>query len=224
MAYFRPEFLQFLRALKENNIREWYHENKERFYKDVKEPFEAFTADLIDRLHARDNRILMTPKEAVFRIYRDIRFSKDKTPYKTHMAAGISPGGRKNWAMPGLYVQFGADDARIYSGTHMLERDQLQNLRYHIAAHPEKFNKLINDEKFVESFGEIRGEKNKRLPKEFREAAEQQPLLFNKAFYYFKKFPAEIVLEEDLMDTILFHYDRCTELNRFFEEGVQADS
>ena len=127
----------------------------------------------------------ITPKDAIFRLNRDIRFSKDKTPYKIHMAALISPGGKADKTTPAMYLQANHMDIRVYSGSHMLEKDQLYGVRKQIASNLDEFYKLISDKKFVQTFGEIHGERNKRLDPEFQKVFEKQPLLANKSFYYF---------------------------------------
>ncbi|MDX1315878.1 MAG: DUF2461 domain-containing protein, partial [Eudoraea sp.] len=86
----------FLKALKKNNNREWFNENKSRYTKSVKEPFEQFIAEMIDAVSPFFDTLAITPKDAIFRIYRDVRFSKDKSPYKTHVSAIVSPAGRKD--------------------------------------------------------------------------------------------------------------------------------
>jgi uncharacterized protein (TIGR02453 family) len=220
MASFTKPFLSFLKDLSDNNNREWFQENKKRFEKDVKAPFTAFVDELIGRVNAVNPEIVLEPKDAIFRIYRDIRFSKDKTPYKTHMAAIIARGGRKGMREPGLYIQFSAADARIYSGLYMIEKNDLTLVRRHIAYNMDDFSRLIQDKTFKKVFGEIHGEKNKILPAEFVEDAAQQPLIANKNFYYFAVHKPEIVLEDNLTDLIMEHYTAAAPLNAFFSEAL----
>ncbi|MEM9823329.1 MAG: DUF2461 domain-containing protein, partial [Bacteroidota bacterium] len=205
----------------ENNHREWFHANKKRYETDVKKPFYAFVELMIDQLAALDRTILLTPKDCIFRINRDIRFSKDKTPYKTQMSAIISPGGRKALSgPPGLYLQFSVEDARIYSGLYQIEKKDLQNIREAIASQPKEFAKLIKAKKFVDTFGEIHGEKNKRLPKDLREAAEAQPLIYNKSFYYFASFPPDFILDPQLPQILVKHFKAAQPLNAFLRAAM----
>ena len=94
--------LDFLKELSKNNNREWFHANKKRYEADLKKPFEAFIGQLIESFNRIDPSIEIQPKEAIFRIYRDTRFSKDKTPYKTHVGAIISKYGRKGKEYPDI--------------------------------------------------------------------------------------------------------------------------
>jgi uncharacterized protein (TIGR02453 family) len=222
MAYIAKDFLQFLRELSTNNNRDWFNNNKKRYEDNVKKPFEAFIEVMIDEMQKLDRNILITPKDAIFRIYRDTRFSKDKTPYKTQMSAIVSRGGRKNKSTPGLYIQFSDEDARVYSGAYELDKNALQNVREAIASDLNGFNVLINDRKFKNKFGKIQGEKNKRLPKEFQEVALKQPLIANKQFYYFAKFEPELIFDPNLPKIMMDHFKVAQPLGNFIWEASQG--
>jgi len=222
MAYFTKDFLKFIKDLSKNNNRDWFNANKSRYIEHVKEPFEAFIQVMIDEMQKLDRNVLITPRDAIFRIYRDTRFSKDKTPYKTHISAIVSRGGRKNKSSPGIYIQFSAEDARIYSGAYELDKNALQNVREGITSNLKEFNSLINDRKFKNKFGEILGEKNKRIPKEFQEIAEVQPLIANKQFYFFAKFDPEIVLDPKLTKIMIDHYKIAQPLGNFLWEASKG--
>lgn len=223
MAYFDPTFLTFLGELADNNNREWFNENKKTYTRYVKEPFEQFIGDMLDRTQ---DIILGTdglaPKDCIFRIYRDVRFSKDKSPYKTHVSAIITSGGRKNMTSPGMYLQFSAEDARMYSGLYQLDKHQLLKVREAIAQDMDGFATLVSGKAFVKEFGEIQGEKHKRLASPFKELSEQQPLLFHKSFYYFKTFPADTVLREDFPDLLMKSYAACRPVSEFFNDALSA--
>ncbi|MCR9289930.1 MAG: DUF2461 domain-containing protein [Bacteroidetes bacterium] len=221
MPYFTQDFLNFFSELSENNDREWFNANKKRFKSNVEEPFKNFIAELIDRASAIDSNILMTPKDGMFRIYRDTRFGKDKTPYKTHLSAVVCEGGRKGKKAGGIYIEANHKGFKIYSGFYMPERKDLQKVREAIASDLSGFERLISDEGFKEKFGEVLGEKNKRIPKEFSEAAEKQPLMFNKSFYYFKEFSPETILQDDLEDICMDYFLAAKPLGDFFMEVIK---
>ena len=155
MSYFTKSFLQFLAELSVNNEREWFNANKKRFKEDVEKPFIAFVADLIDQVSAVDPKIVLTPKDAIFRIYKDVRFSKDKIPYKTHMSAAINEGGRKGTKTGGIYLHASHDGFKIYTGFYMPTPKQVKMVREAIAADLKGFDKLINHVKFKKYIGEI---------------------------------------------------------------------
>ena len=222
MVFFDKSFLRFFKGLRKNNDREWFNDNKKDYIAHVKEPFEAFVAHMIDKLQPLDPNIVIRPKDAIFRIYRDTRFGADKTPYKEHVSAVISPGGRKDMSRTGVYIQLNDVDARIYSGMYAPSKEHLLAIREAIAQDPKGFKKLYTDKKFVSTFGEIRGEKNKRLPKHFNEISEVEPLVFNKGFYFFSSLPPTTILEDSFPDTIVEHYKTAKPLNDFFSNAIHS--
>jgi hypothetical protein len=121
---------------------------------------------------------------------------------------------------PGLYVEISAKEARVYSGAYGLEKEALYRLRTHIAQNLETFDQLRLDPDFVQKFGEIQGEKNKRLPKELQEAAAKQPLIYNKQFYYYAAFPAEVILTDEWFDTVIDHFITSRPMGEFILEGI----
>lgn len=207
MAYFTEEFLNFFMELAPNNNKDWFDENRKRYHEYVKEPFDHFVADLITEMSEEDKSLAgLEAKNCIFRINRDIRFSKDKTPYKLNRSAAISKGGRKDMTNPGLYFEFTPEHARIYTGAYQPQKEHLQAIREEIANNLSKFDKIISDKEFVEVFGEVHGEKNARLPKELKDAGDKQPLIYNKNFYIYHTMPAETILKDDLINQILEPY------------------
>ena len=215
MAWFTDDFNRFFKDLAKNNNKEWFDANRERYEASVKAPFEAFVAELIDRVGKVDKTVRITPKEAIFRINRDVRFGKDKSPYKLQMAAIVSPAGRKDHGIPGLYVQLGPDCVGIYGGRYMPEKDDLQRIREHIAANLKKFKALRSDKQFVKHFGTVQGEKNKVLPAEFKALLEKEPLIANKQFYCMAELPAKTVTDPKLVDILMAHYKAMKPMNDF---------
>ena len=221
MNYFIPEFLQFLRELPANNNREWFQENKKRYEEFVKIPFEKFITDLIEAFSNEGLAVgELTAKECIFRIYRDVRFGLDKSPYKIHVSALIAPGGRKSMNSFGAYVELSGEHVRLYSGAYQPSPELLIQIRQKIYDEPERLQELISDKKFKQNFGEIRGEKNKRINKPFSEIIEKQPLILNKSFYYFKNYEPEIVLQKDFIQQLIKDYKIIQPLNRYFEETI----
>ena len=223
MAYFTQDYLDFFKELAANNHKDWFHANKKRYELSVKEPFNVFVQDIIDRTAKVDNRFEGKAKDAVFRVYRDVRFSKDKTPYKLQMGAVIAPGGKKEgMGIPGMYLELGPAHFRFYSGIYQPEKEMLYRIREHIIKHDSEFNKLITDADFVERFGEIRGEKNKVLPKEFKVAAEKQPLVFNKQFYFFAELPPETILRDNFADIIMEYFQASNPMREFLTKAQKV--
>ena len=221
-SYFTPDFIKFFADLSKHNNREWFEKNKERYVKSVKEPFQALVEELIVRLHFEDERINIEAKDAIFRIYRDIRFSKDKTPYKTYASALISPYGRKDLETPGFYFELSHKEAGIYCGAYQPEKEQLKKIRRFIASNREEFASIIKDKTFKKYFGEIRGEKAKRMDKEFDNALALQPLIANKQFYCGAELSPEIITSPKLSDIIIKHFKAAKKFSDFIETGMKG--
>lgn len=219
MAFITEEFLDFLCELELNNDRDWFKSRKKRFEADVKAPFEALVQEVIKKVATVDASVVIEPKDAVFRIYRDTRFSKDKTPYKTHMSALVGPHGRKGMDSIGVYFEVSGRRLGIASGLYSPDKERLLAVRRLVMARGDELEKILKAAKFKKLFGEIQGEKNKVLPKEFKEAALSRPLLFNKQLYCWAEYEAEEALRSDLPKFILDHYKAALPLNEFLAEA-----
>ena len=220
MTYFTDEYLKFFKELAGNNNKDWFDKNRKRYEKEVKDTFKKFIDDLIEKMKEIDDRIDITSSQAIFRINRDIRFSKDKTPYKLNRSAIISPGGKKDKSVPGLYIESNCEDFRIYGGVYMASTEQVLRVREEIADHLDIFKKAYQDKDFVKTFGEVHGEKAKRLPKHLHEAAEKEPMIFNKQWYYYVKLDPETILSEDLLDIVLAHYTIAKPMMDFLHRPI----
>ncbi len=207
MAWFTPDFNQFFKDLAKNNNKEWFDANRKRYEASVKKPFEAFVTEAIGRIAKHDRSIAdLQAKEAIFRINKDIRFSKDKTPYKLETSAIVSPAGRKDHTVPGIYFAFGPEAVKFYGGCYSPEKEQLFAIREAILKDGKGFRKAIGSKAFTTLFGTVQGEANKVLPPEFKAAAGKEPLIANKQFYVGSEKPAKLVTDPKLMDALMDHW------------------
>lgn len=220
MKYFTSDYLQFFKELAPNNNKDWFDENRKRYENTVREPFKLFVTDLINEISKEDSEIQITQKEAIFRINRDIRFSKDKTPYKLNNSAIISRKGRKDKSYPGLYVELGPEKLGIYGGVFMPDTAQTLKIRNYISNNLKEFKAIVSDEGFRNTFGEIKGDKAKRIPKEFKETAELEPLILNKQWYYFTHLSPEIIEGDALLETILATNKNAIAIREFFKKAM----
>lgn len=220
MSYFSPDFLQFFKELAPNNHKDWFDLNRSRYEKEVKLPMQIFIQDLITEVAKKDKKIKIGPKDAIFRINKDVRFSKDKSPYKLNTSAIISPEGKGNKDYPGLYIELGPEHVRVYQGAYMIETAKLDQLRKYIAKNLTAFNKLVMDKKFIKHFGMVLGEQQVRLPKEVKEIAEKQPLILNKQFYWFAEWDAESCLKKDFMKKVITYHETGKPLMEFITKGL----
>lgn len=221
MPYFTKDFVKFFKELAANNNKVWFDENRKRYEKSVKEPFYAFVEDIALKIHKLDKTVETDPKKCIFRINRDVRFSKDKTPYKTSLGAVIAKNGKKGVDFPGYYLELGPENFKIYGGLYMLDKTKLEKVRSHIAKDIKGFNKVINAKEFKTSFGEIQGEKNKLIPKPFKEAVLKEPLIANKQFYYYKKFAASKITDPKLDQLILKEVKTLIPINEYFRKAIK---
>ena len=224
MAFFAPDFLQFFIDLAPNNNKDWFDLNRKRYENSVKEPFKLFVQHIIDELAKSDNVFKdLEAKNCIFRINRDIRFSKDKIPYKMMVSAVVAPEGKKSKAVNGVYFEFGPEHVRIYGGVYEIEKDDLLIVREGIASDISSFQKVYENPVFKEVFGDIKGEKNKIIPKELREAAEKEPLIFNKQWYFYAEFDAETVLSDELDQIVLNCYEAGRPVESYFSKLIRRN-
>ncbi|MEX0314119.1 MAG: DUF2461 domain-containing protein [Allomuricauda sp.] len=214
-------YTSFFKELARSNNKEWFHANKKRYENDVKEPFLNLIEGLLTTLIDWDSRILPDPKKAMFRINRDVRFSKDKTPYHTILKAGFSPNGKKS-ILPGYYLGIDATSIHVGGGLFMLRPPELSTLRNHIASNTAEFIKITTDSTFVQNFGQLSGEKAKRLDKSLLSAAEKTDLIYNKQFYAMAEFPLEpFYNSEKLNEEILNHFQAIKPLNTYLNQAFE---
>lgn len=221
MAWFSPDFNKFFIELAPNNNKEWFDANRKRYVSSIKEPFEAFVADVITQIAKHEPKVNITPREAIFRINRDVRFSKDKAPYKSRMSAVVAAGRRKDHSSGGIYFELGPENVAFYGGQYNPDRDQLQRIREHIAANLSTFRKLRNAKAFVEHFGEVQGDRNKIVPKEFKAVLEQEPLIANKQFFFMAELDPKLVTSPELLDLLMEHYKAMKPMNDFLAAALK---
>lgn len=221
MAFFQKDFLDFFIELAPNNNKDWFDANRKRYENSVKEPFKNFVNHIISKL-AEENPIFkdLEAKDCIFRINRDIRFSKDKQPYKLQVSAVVAPLGKKSKAVNGVYFELGPEHLRVYGGVYEIDKDDLLTVREGIARDIKKFQQAYSNPKFQQVFGDIKGEKNKIIPKELKEAAENEPLIFNKQWYFYATFDAENILDDKLDQLILDCYEAGRPVEGFFNKLI----
>jgi len=174
-AGFRPAALSFLRAIKKNNRREWFEANRDTFEREIKEPMKAFVEELDVQFATLAPEFVGDPKTSLFRIYRDVRFSADKAPYKTHAAFWIfhrAPGrgvGQTVDGGAGFYFHLEPNASITAGGLWMPPRPKLQRVRDAIADDPAAWESVVLNRAFARRFGGLtdddRGVLLKRLPR-----------------------------------------------------------
>ena len=162
---FPPEAMKFLRDLKRNNRREWFQPRKEHYEQRVKAPMIELVEAVNRELARFAPEYVNDPKKAIFRIYRDTRFSADKTPYKTHIAAWFSARARGGTA--GLYFSVSADTVEIAGGVYHPEPDVLLAVRTLLAEHHAEMRRILKNPTVKKMLGDLQGDELTRVPKGF---------------------------------------------------------
>lgn len=220
MKYFNSDYVKFFKDLANNNNKEWFHSEKKRYENSVKIPFKNFVAALISEVNKIDPAVQLEPKDCISRINRDIRFSKDKTPYNLNLNAFVSIAGKKDKSIPGLFVRLSHDMVGIMGGCYALDKNQLTSLRSKLMEDPGPFKKLIGSKAFKTKFGELRGEKMKRIPKEYQEFAKKEPLILNKQFYYMGEEKSSLIASDKLMPTIIQYFKVMKPVNDYLYQSM----
>ena len=217
--------LQFLYELSQNNNRDWFEKNKKRYEKDLKKPFEDTVAAVIAAIATFEPAFgNLTPKDCIFRLYRDTRFSKDKTPYKNHVSAAFTPKEKHKPSdaimYPGYYLHLEYGNLMLGGGAYMIDKEPLQRIRTAIAQDPETFQALLQDKAFVEKYENIRGEANKVLPADLKAAAKQEPLIANKQFYFMAEIDPETALQPNFPAVAADYFRAGMPLNVFLRSAI----
>jgi uncharacterized protein (TIGR02453 family) len=216
------DFFSFFVELERNNTREWFHAHSKEFQAYVKAPFMSLVEEVLTLLRAEDPLITMSASDAVFRIHRDVRFSKNKDPYKTAMGASINRGGRKDMSDPGLYFEINARGGHVAGGIYMPSKEQLADIRAWIADHYAEFEEALKAPAFVKAFGELRGERNKVLPSDFKDVAKQMPLIANKQFYYWGDIAAGDLMAADAAQRIMDMHQAAAPVRDILRRALQG--
>ncbi len=214
-------YFDFFAELELNNSKEWFDLHRRDYENNVREPFRALTAALIERIGEIDTHLHVEPRDAMFRINRDIRFSKDKSPYKTAMGAHISRFGRKTIGMPGFYIEVNARGGGIAGGSYLPERQQLDCIRDLLMHDQAKVRAALSEPSFVKHFGSIRGDVAKTVPKEFADAARSEPLMYNKQFYWWADVPKSVFTSKKCVEKLMEYYHAARPLQLLLEGALE---
>ena len=167
--HFSPALFQFLAELSLNNTREWFQENRERYERDVREPMIEFIADFAEKLDTISPHMVADPRRSggsMFRINRDTRFSRDKSPYKTNVSAHFRHEVGREVHGPGFYLHLDPDHVFAAAGIWMPDSATLRKIRGSIAANPARWESIVKDEAFASTFT-LEGDSLKRAPRGF---------------------------------------------------------
>lgn len=214
-THFSNNYMTFFKNLAKNNNTAWFNENRKTYESDVKKPFADFVEHILKQVGKVDENIKITAADAIMRINKDIRFSKDKSPYKLYMSAIISPAGKKDKSYPGMYFEVSPEDVKIYGGAYEVEKSTLEKIRASIIKNHKDFKKVYSDKTFKESYGEILGDKNKKLTPDQKAFESTEPLVANKQFFYMATIDAKEALKPDFDKVLLKYFKAGKKVNDF---------
>lgn len=221
-AGFPPEALKFLRQLERNNTREWFEPRKQTFLEKVRAPMEEFVAALDAALAAFAPEAVTLPERAIYRIYRDTRFSPDKSPYKTHIAASFYRSDLGRHVAGGYYVEISARHVGVAGGVYMPTPENLRLIRLHILDHHERFHALLRDKKLLSALGPLNGDRLARAPKSFPAQHPAIEWIKFKHWYFWKELPAELATSRRLLPEVVLRFRLMQPVIDFFNEPLLA--
>ena len=202
-THFSNEAMKFLRGLKRNNDREWFNARKAAFERELKEPMLALIGEINEAMAEFAPMHVRPPQKIMMRIYRDIRFSKDKRPYKNHVSAWWVRDGLQKTSGAGFYLQVSAEEVLVAAGAYMPEREQLLAIRRYLAEHHEEFRAVMKGKKLRSLMNDYDGAPLTRGPKGFPEDHPAIDLLKNKQWAVSATLPAERATKATLVKDVV---------------------
>ncbi len=217
---FPAEGLAFLASLQRNNRREWFQPRKAVFEETLKQPMREFVGALNAAMTRFAPEYTTDPEKAIYRIYRDTRFSKDKTPYKNHIGALLLRRGDKAGA--GFYVAVSHKSVDIAGGIYAPPPETLLALRHHLAERHKEFRKISGSRAVRELFGAIQGEQLTRVPKGFPADHPAADLLRFKRLFFYVELPPDLATTPAICTSVLQHFRAVMPFVEFLNAPLRA--
>lgn len=225
---FRAEGLRFLRALKRHNDREWFEAHRATYETDLRAPLAALVEEMDVRFASMAPEIVGDPKRSPFRIHRDVRFSADKSPYKTHVAcwfhhvdAGRGVGASTPHGGAGFYFHLEAERASLGGGIWMPPRPTVQRIRDAIDDGHEDLDEILQEPTFRRRFGSLAQENVlKRMPRGYADSHPAAPLLRHQSYTVGRELTQRDVLSARLPDVLAREYARILPLVRWINSAL----
>jgi len=218
---FSAETLRFLRALKRNNRREWFNSHRDDYERRVRDPMTAIVERLAADFRSLAPELVASPKISMYRIYRDTRFSENKAPYKTHVAAVFPTRGLAKHEGAGLYFHISTDEVWIGGGMYAPQPPQLQAVREHIAGNVRQLRAIVESPAFRRAIT-LQGEKLSRVPRGFPKDHVAAEYLKFRHFIAGAEFPAAFAASPKFYPTLLATFRAVLPLSRFLNAPLIA--
>jgi uncharacterized protein (TIGR02453 family) len=217
---FSPQALTFLRNLKRNNRREWFQPRKAEYEKLIKLPMLELIGCLNEEFARFAPHYVTPPQKATYRIYRDTRFAKDKSPYKTHISAIFprSTASKKEGAV--FYFHFTEKELLVFGGVYMPEREELLAYRTLLQERYQELEEILRDQKLRRTLGELQGEQLTRIPKGFPPGHPAESLLRRKQWYLENTFDVRTVTSSKLLPELAKHFQIMAPMVEFLNQAL----
>jgi uncharacterized protein (TIGR02453 family) len=217
---------KFLKSLKRNNRREWFQARKEIYLETVRQPMTQLVDALNHQLASFAPDYINEAEKSIYRVYRDTRFSHDKTPYKTHIAAIFPRRGMEKHVGGGFYISVSPWDLEVAGGVYMPGPDQLNLIRYYLAGHAEEFRRIAGGRTLRRLMGEVVGEQLARVPKGFERDHPAADLVRYKQIYVDAALDPALALTAKLLPELVARFKAMQPLvdflNRPLVEALRA--
>ena len=220
---FPKKGMEFLKRLKKNNRREWFAKHKDEYEAHVKLPMQSLIVALQPHFARFASEYDFHPRRSLFRVYRDTRFSKDKTPYKTHVAAhAVLRGKPKGLGASGYYFHIEPGEVYVGAGIYMPEGEQLKKVRRAIADHSEEFLGIVQSARFKKIFGELemKDDRLKRIPAGFEADHPMADWLRYKHYFAGVSLPESKCYKESFVNEVARVCDAATPLVKFLNRAL----
>jgi uncharacterized protein (TIGR02453 family) len=221
---FPTDALTFLRALKRNNRREWFSAHKDRYEASIRQPMFEIIERLADDFRAFAPDLVASPKASMYRVYRDVRFSADKAPYKTHAAAHFSSRRLARHEGAGLYFHVSPEEIWIGGGMYAPQAAQLHSVREHIVAHYTRWKSIVESRSFRRVVGAIDGERLQRVPRGFAPDHRAVEYLRFRQFLAGVELPPAMATSARFYPTLIKIFRTVAPLVNFLNESLPSGS
>lgn len=222
-APFTPDTLRFLRALKRNNRREWFHDRRDEYERLLRDPMAAVIVRLGDEFKTFAPELMADPKKSLYRIWRDTRFSADKRPLKTNVAAVFPHRHGTRHSSAGLYLEIAPEWVFAGGGLYMPDPQGLHRIRERIAADPAGFSKIAGSPA-IRRAGGLRGESLTRVPRGFPADHPAAEDLKRKQFLVWREWPPDLATSARFWPELLSVFRATAPLVRYLNHALRVDS
>lgn len=207
MTFFTKESATFWRGLAKNNTKEWFDEHRKDYETHLKAPYHQLAEALVEQVREVEPEYEVSAKQAKYRINRDIRFSKDKTPYKTTLGITVGRTQKHDWSYPAYTVSIGVNGLSVGGGMYMPEPEMRDKIRLYVGENAGELAKIeAKGTKFAKTYGQLQGDAHKRTPPELKEFAEIEPRVRNKQWVFWCEVKDKKLFTDPKLDQIILDY------------------